>query len=61
MQGELHRRGIINSAFDEEVKNLVNDVALAEYTVAFTPMSDQEVRVWISLSDPLVSTIVLSQ
>ncbi|KAM6346012.1 LOW QUALITY PROTEIN: uncharacterized protein C4orf50 homolog [Podargus strigoides] len=42
MHGELHRRGIINSAFDEEVKNLVNDMVLAEYTVTFTPMCDQE-------------------
>ncbi|XP_074678180.1 janus kinase and microtubule-interacting protein 1 isoform X2 [Strix aluco] len=44
MHGEFHRRGIINSVFDEEVKNLVNDVALAEYAVAFTPMCDQEMR-----------------
>ncbi|KAM9236189.1 LOW QUALITY PROTEIN: uncharacterized protein C4orf50 homolog [Leptosomus discolor] len=42
MHGEFYRRGIINSAFAEEVKNLVNDVALAEYTVTFTPMCDQE-------------------
>ncbi|XP_075004784.1 uncharacterized protein C4orf50 homolog isoform X3 [Calonectris borealis] len=35
-------QGIINSAFDEEVKKLVNDVALAEYTVTFTSMCDQE-------------------
>ncbi|XP_071664664.1 janus kinase and microtubule-interacting protein 1 isoform X3 [Patagioenas fasciata] len=42
MLSELHRRGIITSAFDEEVKNFVNDVSLAEYTVAFTSMRDQE-------------------
>ncbi|XP_066174035.1 uncharacterized protein C4orf50 homolog [Sylvia atricapilla] len=42
MHDEFHRQGFINSAFDEEVKNLVNDVTLAEYMVAFTPMSDQE-------------------
>ncbi|XP_069712417.1 uncharacterized protein C4orf50 homolog isoform X2 [Phaenicophaeus curvirostris] len=42
MLSEFHRRGIINSAFDEEVKNLVNDTALAEYSVTFTPMCDQE-------------------
>ncbi|KAF1510634.1 hypothetical protein FQV20_0014563, partial [Eudyptula albosignata] len=42
MLSEFHRQGIINSAFDEEVKNLVNDVALAEYTVTFTAMCDQE-------------------
>ncbi|KAM6073244.1 LOW QUALITY PROTEIN: uncharacterized protein C4orf50 homolog [Theristicus caerulescens] len=42
MLSEFHRRGIINSAFDEEVKNLVNDMALAEYTVGFTAMCDQE-------------------
>ncbi|XP_063191512.1 uncharacterized protein C4orf50 homolog isoform X2 [Chroicocephalus ridibundus] len=42
MHGEFHRRGIINSTFDEKVKNLVNDMTLAEYTVAFTPMCDQE-------------------
>ncbi|XP_061235867.1 uncharacterized protein C4orf50 homolog isoform X2 [Neopsephotus bourkii] len=41
MHGEFHRRGIINPAFDEEVKNLVNDMALAEYTVAFTSVCDQ--------------------
>lgn len=49
MLSEFHRQGIINSAFDEEVKNLVNDVALAEYTVAFTAMCDQEVSVCTSL------------
>ncbi|XP_040449657.1 uncharacterized protein LOC121088053 isoform X2 [Falco naumanni] len=43
LHGECHRQGIINSAFDEEVKNLVNDVALAEYTATFTPVCDQEV------------------
>ncbi|KAM6132413.1 LOW QUALITY PROTEIN: uncharacterized protein C4orf50 homolog [Pterocles gutturalis] len=43
MLGEFHKQGIINSAFDEEVKNLVNDMVLAEYTVAFTPMCDREV------------------
>ncbi|KAM6361770.1 LOW QUALITY PROTEIN: uncharacterized protein C4orf50 homolog [Alca torda] len=42
MRDEFHRRGIINSAFDEEVKNLVNDMTLAEYAVAFTPICDQE-------------------
>ncbi|KAM9580243.1 uncharacterized protein C4orf50 homolog isoform 2-T4 [Guaruba guarouba] len=42
MHGEFHRQGIINLAFDEEVKNLVNDIALAEYTVAFTSVCDQE-------------------
>ncbi|XP_061324819.1 uncharacterized protein C4orf50 homolog isoform X4 [Pezoporus flaviventris] len=42
MNGEFHRQGIINPAFDEEVKNLVNDVALEEYTVAFTSVYDQE-------------------
>ncbi|XP_053922424.1 uncharacterized protein C4orf50 homolog isoform X3 [Cuculus canorus] len=44
MLGEFHRRGIINSAFDEEVKNLVNDMVLAEYSVTFTPMCDQEMQ-----------------
>ncbi|XP_027542577.1 uncharacterized protein C4orf50 homolog isoform X2 [Neopelma chrysocephalum] len=43
MHDEFHRHGIINSAFDEEVKNLVNDITLAEYTAAFTPMCDQEI------------------
>uniref|UniRef100_A0A8C3XDZ7 Uncharacterized protein n=1 Tax=Cyanoderma ruficeps TaxID=181631 RepID=A0A8C3XDZ7_9PASS len=42
MHDEFYRQGFINSAFDEEMKNLVNDMTLAEYTVAFTPMSDQE-------------------
>lgn len=60
MHGEFHRRGIINLAFDEEVKNLVNDIALAEYTVAFTSVCDQEVSVCTSLEDPPLSTIVLS-
>ncbi|XP_054028065.1 uncharacterized protein C4orf50 homolog [Dryobates pubescens] len=46
MHGEFHRRGIINSAFDEEVKNLVNDVALAEYSVVFTPVCDQGIGVF---------------
>ncbi|XP_017680001.1 PREDICTED: uncharacterized protein C4orf50 homolog isoform X2 [Lepidothrix coronata] len=43
MHGEFHRNGIINFAFDEEVKNLVNDITLTEYTAAFTPMCDQEI------------------
>ncbi|XP_061848931.1 janus kinase and microtubule-interacting protein 2 isoform X12 [Colius striatus] len=42
MHGEFHRRGINNSAFDEEVKKLVNDVVLAEYIITFTPMHDQQ-------------------
>ncbi|XP_039919853.2 uncharacterized protein C4orf50 homolog isoform X3 [Hirundo rustica] len=42
MHDEFHRQGFINSVFDEEMKNLVNDTTLAEYAVAFTPMSDQE-------------------
>ncbi|XP_037991796.1 uncharacterized protein C4orf50 homolog isoform X2 [Motacilla alba alba] len=41
MHDEFHRQGFINSAFDEEMKNLVNDKTLAEYMVAFTPMCDQ--------------------
>ncbi|XP_053832191.1 uncharacterized protein C4orf50 homolog [Vidua macroura] len=43
MHDEFHRQGFINSAFDDEIKNLVNDMTLAEYMVAFTPMCDQEV------------------
>ncbi|XP_051654460.1 janus kinase and microtubule-interacting protein 1 isoform X2 [Manacus candei] len=43
MHGEFHRHGIFNFAFDEEVKNLVNDITLTEYTAAFTSMCDQEV------------------
>ncbi|KAM9286690.1 LOW QUALITY PROTEIN: uncharacterized protein C4orf50 homolog [Cariama cristata] len=42
MCGEFHRQGIINSAFDEEMKNFINDMALSEYTVTFTPACDQE-------------------
>nr|XP_030126565.3 uncharacterized protein C4orf50 homolog isoform X2 [Taeniopygia guttata] len=42
MHDEFHRQGFINSAFDEEMKNLVNDITLAEYMVAFTPLCDQE-------------------
>lgn len=60
MYGEFHRQGIINPVFDEEVKNLVNDMALTEYTVAFTSVCDQEVSVCTSLEDPPISTIVLS-
>ncbi|XP_064274758.1 janus kinase and microtubule-interacting protein 1 isoform X2 [Passer domesticus] len=44
MHDEFHRQGFINSAFDEEIQNLVNDMTLAEYTAAFTPMCDQEKR-----------------
>jgi len=49
MHGEFHRRGLTNSAFDEEVKTLVNDMALAEYTVSFTPVCDRGVSVFTSL------------
>lgn len=49
MHEEFHRQGFINSAFDEEMKNLVNDMTLAEYMVAFTPMCDQEVSAHTSL------------
>ncbi|XP_009684589.2 uncharacterized protein C4orf50 homolog [Struthio camelus] len=42
MHGEFHRQGIISSTFEEEVKKLVNDVALAEYAIAFTPLCNQE-------------------
>ncbi|XP_071412921.1 uncharacterized protein C4orf50 homolog isoform X1 [Pithys albifrons albifrons] len=42
MHREFHKQGITNSAFDEEVENLVNDMTLAEYAVAFTPLCDQE-------------------
>uniref|UniRef100_A0A8B9SPM3 Uncharacterized protein n=1 Tax=Anas platyrhynchos TaxID=8839 RepID=A0A8B9SPM3_ANAPL len=49
MHGELHQRGFKNSAFDQEVKRLVNDMALAEYTATFTPTCNQEVSVCMSL------------
>lgn len=49
MHGEFHRQGIIKSAFDEEVKNLVDNMTLAEYTVAFAPVCDQEVSACPSL------------
>ncbi|XP_032917214.1 uncharacterized protein C4orf50 homolog isoform X2 [Catharus ustulatus] len=42
MHDEFQKQGFINSVFDEEMKSLVNDMTLAEYTVAFTPMCDQE-------------------
>ncbi|XP_025910622.1 uncharacterized protein C4orf50 homolog isoform X1 [Apteryx rowi] len=42
MHGEFCRQGIVNSTFDEEVKKLVNDVALAEYAITFTPGCNQE-------------------
>ncbi|XP_066404723.1 janus kinase and microtubule-interacting protein 1 isoform X1 [Molothrus aeneus] len=41
MHDEFHRQGFINSAFDEEMKSLVNDMTLAEYMAAFTPMCNQ--------------------
>ncbi|KAF2976527.1 hypothetical protein EK904_014347, partial [Melospiza melodia maxima] len=41
MHDEFHRQGFINSALDEEMKSLVNDMTLAEYMVAFTPMCNQ--------------------
>lgn len=60
MHGEFHRRGFNNSMFDEEVRRLVNDIALAEYTATFATTCNQEVSVWVSLQDPLVSVAVLS-
>ncbi|XP_052537990.1 uncharacterized protein C4orf50 homolog isoform X2 [Tympanuchus pallidicinctus] len=42
MHGEFHRRGFNNSKFDEEVRSLVNDVALAEYIDTFTTTCNQE-------------------
>lgn len=46
--------------FDEEVRSLVNDVALAEYIDTFTTTCNQEVSICMSLQDPLVSIAVLS-
>ncbi|OXB56279.1 hypothetical protein ASZ78_011430 [Callipepla squamata] len=42
MHGEFHRRGFNSSIFDEEVKSLVNDIALEEYTAAFIATCNQE-------------------
>lgn len=42
MHSEFHQRGFKNSTFDEEVKRLVNDMALAEYAATFAPMCNQE-------------------
>lgn len=42
MHGEFHRRGFNNSMFDEEVRRLVNDIALAEYTATFATTCNQE-------------------
>ncbi|XP_065591862.1 uncharacterized protein C4orf50 homolog [Cyrtonyx montezumae] len=42
MYGEFHRRGFNNSIFDEEVKSLVNDIVLEEYTATFTATCNQE-------------------
>nr|XP_047902122.1 uncharacterized protein C4orf50 homolog isoform X2 [Anser cygnoides] len=42
MHSEFHQRGFKNSTFDEEVKRLVNDMALAEYAATFTPVCNQE-------------------
>ncbi|XP_065454270.1 uncharacterized protein C4orf50 homolog isoform X7 [Chrysemys picta bellii] len=41
---EFHRHGIMDSIFSEEAKNLVNDMALAEYTTSFTSVRHQERR-----------------
>lgn len=60
MHGEFHRRGFNNSMFDEEVRSLVNDVALAEYIDTFTTTCNQEVSICMSLQDPLFSIAVLS-
>lgn len=49
MHDEFHRQGFINSAFDEEMKRLVNDMTLAEYMVTFTPMCNQVVSAPTSL------------
>lgn len=46
--------------FDEEVRSLVNDIALAEYTATFTTTCNQEVSIYTSLQDPLVSVNILS-
>ncbi|XP_071600086.1 early endosome antigen 1-like [Heliangelus exortis] len=42
MQAEFHSHGIIHPALDEEVKKLVNDMTLAEYTAAFTSVCGSE-------------------
>ncbi|XP_043368400.1 janus kinase and microtubule-interacting protein 1 isoform X3 [Dermochelys coriacea] len=39
---EFHRHGIMDSIFNEEAKNLVNDMALAEYTTTFTSVCNRE-------------------
>ncbi|CAM5109644.1 unnamed protein product, partial [Eretmochelys imbricata] len=39
---EFHRHGIMDSIFSEEAKNLVNDMALAEYTTTFTSVRNRE-------------------
>ncbi|KAG6935839.1 chromosome 4 orf 50, partial [Chelydra serpentina] len=41
---EFHRHGIMDSIFDEEASNLVNDMALAEYTTTFTSVRNRERR-----------------
>ncbi|XP_039398587.1 uncharacterized protein C4orf50 homolog [Mauremys reevesii] len=41
---EFHRHGIMDSIFNEEAKNLVNDMALAEYTTTFTSVCNRERR-----------------
>ncbi|KAM7168745.1 uncharacterized protein C4orf50 homolog isoform 2-T2 [Macrochelys suwanniensis] len=41
---EFHRHGIMDSIFNEEASNLVNDMALAEYTTTFTSVRNRERR-----------------
>ncbi|XP_075786871.1 uncharacterized protein C4orf50 homolog isoform X1 [Pelodiscus sinensis] len=41
---EFNRHGVMDSIFSEEAKNLVNDMALAEYSAAFTSVCNQERR-----------------
>ncbi|EMP32853.1 Janus kinase and microtubule-interacting protein 1 [Chelonia mydas] len=48
---EFHRHGITDSIFNEEAKNLVNDMALAEYTTTFTSVRNRE---------PYVSAFILT-
>lgn len=43
---ELHRHGIMDSIVSEEAKNLVNDMALAEYTTTFTSVCNREVSAY---------------
>ncbi|XP_043368401.1 janus kinase and microtubule-interacting protein 1 isoform X4 [Dermochelys coriacea] len=57
---EFHRHGIMDSIFNEEAKNLVNDMALAEYTTTFTSVCNREIPSFASSNSKLKADCNLS-